>query len=76
MYIIYRLLTAVFCAVVYIYAERVAFSLETSDSQEVHKTFHVLIAAEYFFWSHVHFAESAMRYREIWRGFSMCLALC
>lgn len=41
-----RLISILLCISVYIYSQKVAYSMETADSREVHKNFNVLILSE------------------------------
>lgn len=43
-----RLIWILVCISVYIYSQKLAYSMETADSREIHKNFNILILSECF----------------------------
>ena len=43
-----RLIWILVCISVYMYSQKLAYSMETADSREIHKNFNILILSECF----------------------------
>ena len=46
--LLFRLISILLCISLYIYSQRLAYSMETADSREVHKNFNIFILSECF----------------------------
>lgn len=46
--LLFRLISILLCISLYVYSQRLAYSMETADSREVHKNFNIFILSECF----------------------------